>query len=111
MTPGSDEFSTTVRGVRGVWPSLPKTWSYSSLAEAEECPRRWMLKRASYPNIWAGKGYPPRPNLPALVGDVVHRVLEMILLAMHSERCASLADPCAANVLRSLSGYSALIER
>lgn len=103
-------FRTAVHGIDGVWPSPPDTWSYSSLTEAEECPRRWMLSRASYPKVWNRKGYPPRPILPALVGDVVHRSLELILLAMHSDRCESLADPCAADVLRRLGGYSGLVD-
>ncbi len=54
-------FDTGVQDSSGRWPDLPRAWSYSSLKEAEECPRRWMLRRASYPQIWARQGYPPRP--------------------------------------------------
>jgi hypothetical protein len=105
-----DEFTTAVRGVAGMWPPPPAVWSYSSLRDAEECPRRWMLSRATYPSIWGRAGYPPRPMLPAVVGDAVHRVLELILRGLHDRGCQSLADPCAVEVLKELGGYSKLIE-
>lgn len=106
-----DHFTTAVRGVVGTWPRPPAVWSYSSLRNAEECPRRWMLSRATYPSIWRRAGYPPRPMLPALVGDAVHRVLELILRSLHDHGCQSLATPCAVEVLKELGGYSKLIER
>jgi PD-(D/E)XK nuclease superfamily len=111
VTTHDDRFRTAVHGVSGVWPAPPTVWSYSSLRDAEECPRRWMLSRASYPSIWQRTGYPPRPILPALVGDAVHEVLEMILRALHAHGCESLADPCAVDVLKELGGYSKLVER
>jgi len=104
-------FATGVQGVDGVWPPLPKAWSYSSLRAAEECPRRWALSRATYAGLWTRPGYPPRPILPALVGDVMHRVLELILMGLHDRACRSLVDPCAVEVLRSLGGYTALTTR
>lgn len=107
----ADDFSTAVMGSAGIWPAPPTAWSYSSLKDAEECPRRWMLSRASYPSIWRGRGYPPRPNLPALVGDVVHRVLELILFGLYDRGCHSLAQPCAVSVLKELGGYSKLVEK
>lgn len=104
-------FQTAVIGVTGTWPEGPAIWSYSSLAEAEECPRRWALGRASYPDVWAQAGYPPRANLPALVGDVVHRVLEIVIRQLCVQKCESLADPRSADVLRDLGGYTKLIEQ
>jgi hypothetical protein len=109
--PGSDQFTTTVEGIDGVWPTLPSAWSYTSLRDGEECPRRWALSRATYAGLWAQPGYPPRPILPALVGDVIHRVLELILRGLHDHGCESLADPCAVDVLKKLGGYSALTSR
>src|SRR5207247_1291621 len=76
-------------GVHGSWPEPPEFWSYSSLYEAEVCPRRWSLKRASYEGIWSRSGYPPRPSMPAIVGDVVHRALDAILRALYDAGCAS----------------------
>jgi phage tail protein X len=106
--PVDNEFATTVQGIDGVWPTLPPAWSYTSLRDAEECPRRWGLRRSSYPALWAQAGYPPRPTLPALVGDVIHRVLELILRGLHDRGCDSLTDPCAVEVLKDLGGYSEL---
>lgn len=86
-------------------------WSYSSLKEAEECPRRWMLSRADYPGIWTRHGYPPRPSAAALLGDVVHAALEAILLGFKTAGCTSARDPSTIGVLKGLGGYSKLAER
>jgi RecB family exonuclease len=106
-----EHFRPAVRGTVGAWPSLPNIWSYSSLKEAEECPRRWMLHRASYPGVWERAGYPQRPVPSAQRGEVIHRVLEIILREFHEARCESLASPCAVEVLRRLGGYSKLIDQ
>jgi CRISPR/Cas system-associated exonuclease Cas4 (RecB family) len=107
----ADHFNTEISGTAGIWPPTPDVWSYSSLREAEECPRRWMLSRATYPSIWQRRGYPSRPILPALVGEVVHRVLELILFGLYDRGCQSLAQPCAVGVLKELGGYSKLVEK
>ena len=69
-----------------------------------------MLSRASYPDLWTHWGYPPRPSQAALIGDVVHGVLELLLRALRAGGCASLADPRAVGVLKSLGGYTKLVE-
>jgi hypothetical protein len=69
-----------------------------------------MLRRATYPDIWSRWGYPPRPTVPALLGEVVHRVLENALREFHAYGCTSLADPAAVAVLKELGGYSRLAE-
>lgn len=102
-----DEFEAAAAGA-AQWPRTPAVWSYSSLREAEECPRRWSLSRASYPAVWDRPGYPPRPALAAIIGDVVHHVLETVLRAFHGSGCVSRADATAVAVLRELGGYSAL---
>jgi hypothetical protein len=107
----ADEFRTGIRGLEGVWPALPTLWSYSSLRDAEECPRRWALSRATYPAIWDRPGYPPRPILPALLGDIVHHSLDLILRHLYEAGCESIADASAVDVLRALGGYSGLAER
>jgi hypothetical protein len=111
VTADPDALRTEVRDADGTWPALPHLWSYSSLRDAEECPRRWALGRATYPRIWDRRGYPPRPILPALVGDIVHGSLDVILRALHERGCASIADASAIEVLRGLGGYSELIDR
>lgn len=110
MSATPEKFSTGVRNSEGRWPQTPQVWSYSSLNEADECPRRWMLSRATYPEIWPRHGYPSRPILAALLGDVVHRILELVLQGFHARGCSSFADPCAVAVLKDLGGYSKLAE-
>jgi CRISPR/Cas system-associated exonuclease Cas4 (RecB family) len=66
--------------------------------------------RAVYPDVWNKVGYPERPVPPALLGDVVHRILEVVLRAMKDRECPSLGDPAAVLVLKELGGYSALAE-
>lgn len=107
----TDTFSTAVRGCEGCWPPPPHVWSYSSLREATECPRRWMLSRARYPKLWDQPGYPPTPNVAALAGDVVHLVLERLAAEFRAAGCLSLADPSAVAVLKSLGGYTKLVDK
>jgi len=107
----ADEFATAVVGAGGHWPHPPALWSYSSLREAEECPRRWMLSRATYPSIWGRKGYPSRPILPALIGEVAHRTIELIIRALHDRGCESMTGQCAVDALRELGGYTSLVRR
>jgi hypothetical protein len=111
VSTGPDEFRTAVLDCSGYWPDPPRMWSYSSLREAEECPRRWMLTRADYPGIWSRPGYPPRPAGQELLGQVVHRMLEVILRGLQARRCVSTADASAVAVLKDLGGYSRLAER
>jgi PD-(D/E)XK nuclease superfamily len=85
-------------------------WSYSSLSEMAECPRRWMLARAHYPSVWDRDGYPSRPSPAALAGTVTHRALEIVLAALQSHRCESAVDPRAVQALRDIGGFSKLIE-
>lgn len=101
-------FVTPVQDSHGEWPNPPVWWSYSSLREIEECPRRWALSRATYPEIWQRPGYPPRAFLPALLGDVIHRVLEIVLSSFVAGGVPSTDSAAAVETLRSLGGYSEL---
>jgi hypothetical protein len=106
----ADNFQTGAAGLAR-WPALPDAWSYSSLTDAEVCPRRWSLARASYPEVWEHSGYPRKLHVAALTGDVIHGALEDFLRAWKS--ASTTASPRAAAVvaLRELGGYTALIER
>lgn len=72
-------FVTRIEGGDGHWALEPDWFSYSSFRELEACPRRWMLRRASFPAVWDRHGYPEVPYLASLRGDVVHRALEQIV--------------------------------
>jgi CRISPR/Cas system-associated exonuclease Cas4 (RecB family) len=51
-------------------PTPPQHWTFSSLQAWRDCPRRWWLLRAHYPN--APTPYPQRVFLGALQGRLVH---------------------------------------
>jgi len=92
------------------WPSAPTGMTFSLLSELEECPRRWALGHAEYPEIWIGPGYPPRMHLPILVGNLIHSAIETITRALAHEGCQSAYDAKAVEVMKNLGGYTNLIE-
>lgn len=91
------------------WPGAPIEMTVTTLLEIETCPRRWALLAAAYPQLWSGRGYPPRVTLAALGGTVVHLALETITKALVEAGCASVQDPAAVQVMRTLGGYTKLI--
>jgi hypothetical protein len=92
------------------WPDLPTEMSVSTHAEIDECPRRWALGAAEYPNIWSGRGYPPKLQVAALAGSVVHLALELITKQLTRAGVPSLNDPSSTQVLRELGGYTRIVE-
>lgn len=92
------------------WPAPPAEMSVSTHAEIEKCPRRWALGAAEYPELWSGRGYPPKLQIAALAGGVVHLALEIITKELTRARVPSLTDPSAPQVLRALGGYTRLLE-
>jgi CRISPR/Cas system-associated exonuclease Cas4 (RecB family) len=84
--------------------------SVSAHADIEECPRRWALGAAQYPDIWNGRGYPPKLQVAALAGSVVHLALEFITKQLIVAGVPSLTDPSAPQVLRQLGGYTRVVE-
>ena len=109
MTDEGARFETGVANSWGFWPERPTYWSYSSLREVEACPRRWMLVHAAYPDIWTRRGYPLRPSTPALLGDVVHSAIDVIVEALTRARCTSIHAAEAVGVIRELGGLSAVL--
>ena len=75
-------YDTGVEHGQAILPGPPAMWSYSSLKEVESCPRRYVLSRADYPDLWDNHGYPRLPNPAAIKGDVVHGSLEIIVKAL-----------------------------
>lgn len=92
------------------WPPPPPEMSVSTWAEIQECPRRWALSRAEYPMLWSGRGYPPKLQVAALAGSVVHLALELIAKQIARAGVSSMNDPGAALVLRELGGYTSVVE-
>jgi hypothetical protein len=56
-------------------PTVPSHWSWSSLSEWRDCPRRWWLLRAKYSFASNGR-YPIRISADSLRGQIVHDALE-----------------------------------
>lgn len=92
------------------WPAPPAEMSVSICAEIEECPRRWALSAAEYPEFWGGRGYPPKLQVAALAGSVVHLALQIIMKQLMRAGVPSLSDPSAPQVLRELGGYTRVVE-
>ena len=87
----------------------PDQMSFSALRSMEDCPRRWALSRAEYPDIWPGHGYPPLVTWAALRGTIVHRSSELILKQVERE-CGTGFERLSA-ALENLGGYSAVLKR
>ena len=108
---GDRALITDIRGIEGTWPAPPARLSFSGMRDIGACPRRWSLTRASYPALWDGYGYPSRPNVASIVGNVVHECLESIVLALVQNNTTSVEGAAAVGVLRSLGGYPAVIRK
>lgn len=109
MTAAGARFDTDVEGIWGHWPSTPAMWSYSSLKEMEACPRRWMLSRASYPDLWDRRGYPPLPAVAALFGNVVHGVVERLGQALADAGLEAVTPGVVISMLGDLGGWRGLV--
>jgi hypothetical protein len=92
-----------------VWPEAPAEMTVTTLVEIEACPRRWALGRAAYPGLWSGQGYPPRVQLGALAGSVVHLTLEIITTRLIAAGCPSIHSPIATKTLRDLGGFTKVV--
>ena len=91
------------------WSKAPTEMTVSALRDIEACPRRWALNAATYDGLWQGRGYPPRLRLGSLSGSVIHLALETVLDALATSSCGSITDPAAVNVLKSLGGYTKVL--
>jgi len=84
--------------------------SVSTLLNIEACPRRWSLSLSEYPEIWERSGYPPKPYIATLAGQVIHSSLELITNSLDQAGCASTQDPLFVTVLRKLGGFSHIVK-
>src|ERR1039458_9661242 len=109
MTLADNGFQSLIISSDGYWPQPPDIFSFSTLREIERCPNQWMLRRAQFPDIWNGHGYPDLPSLPALFGKALHSTLETIIAALVERGCHCSASPEAVNILRMLGRFTANI--
>ena len=58
---GPRRLDTGIESSAAILPGPPPLWSFSSLREVGACPRRYALARASYPDLWDGRGLPADP--------------------------------------------------
>ncbi len=91
------------------WPASPTEMSVSLLHEIEDCPRKWALEHADYPEIWSRHGYPSRIHLASLIGTLTHSCVERIIGEIAKAGCCSIHDDKAIEVMRSLGGYTTII--
>jgi hypothetical protein len=91
------------------WPAPPQWMAFYNLLEIEACPRRWALRSADYPSVWAGDGYPPLPALSAIEGIIVHEAIDRIAKALADRGCQSIRDPTAIEAMKEFGGYTSLI--
>ncbi len=91
------------------WPLPPSEMSISLLYEIEDCPHKWALERADYPQIWDGRGYPSRVHIPSITGTIVHSSVERIMGELVKAGCSSMRDERVIDVMRSLGGYTTVI--
>lgn len=92
-------------------PGPPENYSYSSLKEAEACPRQWSLRRARYPSVWQRSGFPGRPHPKTVAGSVIHRTIEVVVGLLANAGCTSFHDPRTAAVLKEAGGWTQLLRR
>jgi hypothetical protein len=100
----------TTRGPAS-WPDAPADMTVSTLIDIEGCPRRWALTSAAYPHLWNDRGYPPRLQIKALAGSVVHLALETITKEVAQAGCPSVQDASAVAVLQRLGGLSRVVNQ
>jgi len=92
------------------WATAPERMSVSALLQMESCPKRWSLSHADYSDLWGYDGYPPKPNLAALKGTIVHRALAKVVTALVSAGCCSILDVDAIAAIATAGGYTQIID-
>src|SRR5438876_166830 len=91
------------------WAALPDWSSFWWLLEVEACPRRVALRTANYPDVWDKTGYPPKPNVAVLLGQIVHIAVGTITATLRSRGVASVREPGAVSILQEIGGFSQAI--
>ena len=84
-----------------------RIWSASTLNEIEECPKRFALRRANFPEIWSRAGFPNRISAAQVKGIVVHEVVSMIMNSVQNS--SELAEKSVMSFLKERGGYLELL--
>lgn len=85
-----------------------RIWSASTLNEVEECPKRFTLRRSSFPEIWPKDGFPNRISGAQIKGIVVHKVVSMIMNSVQNS--SDLAEKSVMLFLKERGGYLELLK-
>jgi hypothetical protein len=85
-----------------------RIWSASTLNEVEECPKRFALRRASFPEIWSRAGFPNRISTAQVKGIVVHEVVSMIMNSVQNS--SELPEMSVMSFLKERGGYLELLK-
>ena len=85
-----------------------RIWSASTLNEVEECPKRFALRRASFPEIWSRAGFPNRISTAQIKGIVVHEVVSMIMNSVQNS--PEIAEISVMSFLKARGGYLELLK-
>ena len=80
-----------------------RIWSASTLNEIEECPMRFALRRASFPEIWSRAGFPNQISAAQIKGIVVHEVVSEIMNSVQNS--SELAEKSVMSFLKERGGY------
>ena len=73
-----ETYRPSVATVPTSWPPPPENMTVTAYEEINTCPRQWALSKADYPDLWQGQGYPPKLQVHAVKGSVVHLAVETI---------------------------------
>jgi hypothetical protein len=69
------------------------------------------LAAADYPEVWAGRGYPPRLRIPRISGTIVHDVIETVADVLVAKGYASMRVPEAVQAMRDAGGFTRLFDK
>jgi hypothetical protein len=83
--------------------------SFSQLTVLENCPKKWILSNASYPEIWEKRGYPQPISKTSIQGTVVHKTLEVIVKRLAKNNCSSVDSADAVETIKNIGGFKAVI--
>jgi len=90
------------------WASPPQTFSFSSLQMIKTCPRQWQLLNSKYEGY---KRYPRRPNPAAVVGSIVHEMVEVLFRRLGRAGFPPIGSPNFVTIIRELDLRSLALDR